>query len=200
MKKHISLEFFSELYIAFNKPYGVISQFTPKAGYITLKKFDFPKGVYPCGRLDADSEGLLILTNDGYFNQILTNPKYKKIKTYWAQVERIIDEEALLKIRNGIVLNDGPTLPAEIKIMEEPALPPRIPPIRYRKTVPTSWVELKIREGRNRQVRRMLAHVGYPVLRLFRYSIGDVNTSSLEIGQWRYLSEDEILNLKKERK
>jgi 23S rRNA pseudouridine2457 synthase len=165
-----------------------------------LKKFDFPKGVYPCGRLDADSEGLLILTNDGYFNQILTNPKYKKIKTYWAQVERIIDEEALLKIRNGIVLNDGPTLPAEIKIMEEPALPPRIPPIRYRKTVPTSWVELKIREGRNRQVRRMLAHVGYPVLRLFRYSIGDVNTSSLEIGQWRYLSEDEILNLKKERK
>lgn len=180
------------IYLAFYKPYGVLSQFSPKNNYRTLKEFNFPPGVYPCGRLDYDSEGLLILSNDGKFNQRVTNPIFKKEKKYLLQVERIITEEALKKLEKGVLLNDGWTLPAKARIIDEPDLPPRIPPIRFRKTVPTSWVELIITEGRNRQCRRMLASVGFPVLRLVRWAVGIVSLDGLEQGKYRELTKEEI--------
>ncbi len=182
--------------IIFNKPYGVLSQFTPEHGHRSLAEFGFPAGVYPAGRLDQDSEGLLLLTSDGALQAYISDPRHKTPKTYWAQVEKEIDEEALKKLRRGVTLNDGPALPCGARALPDPGLPPRDPPIRFRKTVPTSWAELVLREGRNRQVRRMLAGVGFPVLRLLRRAIGPLTTEGLEPGRWRVLTEKETASLR----
>lgn len=178
--------------ILFNKPYGVLSQFTHEHGHKSLADFNLPKKVYAAGRLDADSEGLLVLTSDGKLHARIAEPKHKLPKTYFAQVERIITEEALQKLRNGIMLKDGMTLPCEAEIMEDPGLPERTPPIRKRKTIPTCWVRIVLREGRNRQVRRMLAATGFPVLRLLRHSIGHLTIEGIEPGSWREASEEEL--------
>jgi len=171
--------------VAFHKPYGVVSQFSPLAGHETLAAFGLPKGVYACGRLDHDSEGLLLLTDDGALHHRLSDPKHKVEKVYWAQVERVPDAEALDKLRKGVKLKDGLTRPAKARLIDEPALPPRDPPIRFRKNVPTAWLELTITEGRNRQVRRMTAAVGFPTLRLVRAKIGDYSIGALKPGEWR---------------
>lgn len=179
--------------VAFYKPYGVVSQFSPLAGHRTLKDFELPPRVYPCGRLDHDSEGLLILTDDGALSQRLTDPRFHHEKTYWAQVERIPEDAALDKLRHGPRLKDGPTRPCRARLLrEEPALPPREPPIRFRKNVPTAWLELVITEGRNRQVRRMTAAVGHPTLRLVRARVGRVSLSGLEPGRWRTVDRGEL--------
>lgn len=182
--------------IIFNKPYGVLSQFTPEHGHPSLAEFNFPKGVYPAGRLDHDSEGLLLLTSDGSLQASIADPKHKTPKTYWAQVEREVTEEALARLRAGVTLNDGPALPCGARAIPDPGLPPRVPPVRFRKTVPTSWVEIVLKEGRNRQVRRMLACVGFPVLRLLRRAIGPLTAEGLEPGQWRELEAAEISGLR----
>jgi 23S rRNA pseudouridine2457 synthase len=171
--------------VAFNKPFGVLSQFTPEDGHRSLAEFGLPKGVYPCGRLDHDSEGLLLLSDDGALAHRLTDPKHKLEKVYWAQVERVPGEEALARLRKGVVLKDGLTRPAKARLIEEPALPPRDPPVRYRKNVPTAWLELAISEGKNRQVRRMTAAVGFPTLRLVRNRIGEYSLAGLQPGEWR---------------
>jgi 23S rRNA pseudouridine2457 synthase len=182
--------------IIFNKPYGVLSQFTPEHGHRSLADFAFPKGVYPAGRLDHDSEGLLLLTSDGGLQARVADPKHKLPKTYWAQVEREITPEALARLRAGLTLNDGPTRPCGARPLPDPGLPARVPPVRFRKTVPTSWAELQLKEGRNRQVRRMLAAVGFPVLRLLRRAIGPLTLAGLEPGEWRELSPAEISDLR----
>ncbi len=184
------------LYVIFYKPYGVLSQFTPGHGHPSLASFGLPRGVYAAGRLDADSEGLLFLTDDGRLQSRIAEPKHKVPKTYLAQVERVITPEALEKLRAGVVLRDGPTLPCEARLTAEPALPPREPPIRFRKSVPVSWVAMELREGRNRQVRRMLAAVGFPVLRLVRSAIGPLNLEGLAPGEWRELSAKEVSALR----
>lgn len=177
--------------IAFNKPYGVLSQFTdPEANRPTLADYIHIPKVRPAGRLDFDSEGLLILTSDGILQARIADPRYKLAKTYWVQVEGIPDSPAISKLKNGVILKDGPTRKAEVKCIEEPkAIWPRTPPIRYRASIPTSWLEITISEGRNRQVRRMTAAVGHPTLRLIRSSIGPWNIEGLEPGQWRQLSQ-----------
>ena len=172
--------------IALNKPYLVHCKFTDQEGRPTLAQFGLPPRVYVAGRLDHDSEGLLLLTDDGKLNQRLTDPRWKAPKTYCVQVEGTPSEDALARLRAGVELNDGPTLPAEASLIAEPVwLWPRTPPIRVRKTVPDAWIELAIREGRNRQVRRMTATVGLPTLRLIRVSIGDYALDGLTPGQWR---------------
>jgi 23S rRNA pseudouridine2457 synthase len=174
--------------IAFNKPHLVHCKFTDDAGRPTLATFGLPPRVHVAGRLDHDSEGLLLLTDDGKLNQRLTDPRFKQPKTYLVQVEGTAppDGDALRKLREGVVLNDGPTLPAEAKAIDPPAwIWPRVPPVRFRKTVPDCWIELVIREGRNRQVRRMTASVGLPTLRLVRVSIGEHRLGDLAPGQWR---------------
>ena len=183
--------------IIFYKPFGVLSQFTPKDGHDSLADFGLPKGVYAAGRLDHDSEGLLLLTGDGALQSFISEPRHKTQKTYWAQVEREITAEAIEKLRAGPVLSDGPTLPCSARLIEEPAIAPRVPPIRFRKTVPTSWVEVKIREGRNRQVRRMLAKVGFPVLRLLRCRVGPFTIDGLAPGQWREATKEEMQSVKR---
>jgi 23S rRNA pseudouridine2457 synthase len=173
--------------LLFNKPHGVICQFSRDGVHPTLKDYIVLPDFYPAGRLDTDSEGLLVLTDDGKLQHRITDPKYKMPKTYWVQVEGIPDDSALKKLKQGIQLKDGMTLPAEAGMIDEPTgLWVRNPPVRFRKSSPTSWLELKIREGRNRQIRRMTAAVGFPTLRLIRYSIGDWTLSGIDSGQWRF--------------
>jgi len=171
--------------ILFNKPFNVLCQFTDKEGRKTLSDFISIINVYAAGRLDYDSEGLIILTDDGKLQNIISDPTHKLVKTYWVQVEGTPNEKSLDILRNGVVLKDGKTKPAEAKLISEPKIWERIPQVRQRKNIPTSWIELKITEGKNRQVRRMTAAVGYPTLRLIRYSIGDWHINQLKPGEWR---------------
>lgn len=174
--------------VLLNKPYGVLSQFTPEGKWRALDEFIPLKGVYVAGRLDADSEGLLILTDDGKLQAKIADPKHKLEKTYWAQVEGVPDEAALDQLRAGIKLADFTARPARVRLIEEPqGLWPRHPPIRFRAAIATSWLEIRISEGKNRQVRRMTAAIGYPTLRLIRAAIGRQTLDGLALGQWRQI-------------
>jgi 23S rRNA pseudouridine2457 synthase len=171
--------------ILFNKPFGVLCQFTDNEGRPTLTDFIEDRDVYAAGRLDRDSEGLVVLTDDGRLQHKITDPKNKMDKTYWVQVERIISDEALLALAEGVELRDGITRPASARRIDEPGnLWPRDPPIRERRNIPTSWLALTIREGRNRQVRRMTAAVGFPTLRLIRYRVGSWTIDGIDSGQF----------------
>lgn len=180
-------------YILFNKPYAVLSQFTSEDGKQSLQDFGFPRDVYPVGRLDYDSEGLLLLTDDNEIKHRLTDPKFKLPKTYLVQVERIPSAGSLQQLCAGVVIEGRKTRPAEVRLLDhEPDIPPRSVPIRFRKTVPTAWIELTIREGRNRQVRKMTAAVGHPTLRLVRIKIGNISMGDLQPGQWKVIGREEI--------
>lgn len=182
--------------VLFHKPYGVLSQFTPLDGHPSLSGFGLPAGLYAAGRLDHDSEGLLLLTSDGALHHRLTDPRFAHPRTYLAQVERVPAPEALERLKAGPVLSDGPTRPCGVRLLEEgPPLPPRDPPVRFRKSVPTAWLELTLTEGRNRQVRRMTAAVGHPTLRLVRVRIGALSLEGLAPGRWRALTPSELRGL-----
>jgi 23S rRNA pseudouridine2457 synthase len=186
-------------YILFYKPYGVLSQFTQNQeqdNQETLKNYISIPDIYAVGRLDADSEGLLLLTNDGKLQHRLTDPKFGHWRTYLAQVEKIPDESALDKLRNGILIPKYQTLPAQVELLPtEPNLPPRNPPIRFRQNIPTAWLQLSLTEGKNRQVRRMTAAVGFPTLRLVRVGIANLKLGSLQPGEWRDLTKQELKDL-----
>ncbi len=173
--------------VAFNKPYGVLCQFTDRStpARPTLAGFGLPPEIYPAGRLDFDSEGLLLLTDDGALAHRLTDPRHKQPKTYWVQVEGDPDPTQLQRLRQGVMLKDGPTLPALASRIDPPALWPREPPVRFRRTVPDAWLEITLHEGRNRQVRRMTAAVGLPTLRLVRVAMGEIRLDALTSGEWR---------------
>ena len=179
--------------IAFNKPYGVLSQFTSDGSpNRPLAEFGFPKGVYAIGRLDADSEGLLLLSDEPELNERLLHPRQEHEREYWVQVERLPNETSLQKLSRGVMIQGRRTLPCRARMLEpEPEIPPRVPPIRMRKTVPTCWLSLKLIEGRNRQVRRMTAAIGHPTLRLIRVRIGNFELGSLPPGEWRELNTPE---------
>lgn len=179
------------------KPYGMLSQFTPEAGHAVLGDlYNFPKDVYPVGRLDADSEGLLLLTNDKSLNNRLLDPSNAHWRTYFIQVEGDIDKPSLIKLEQPLQIKIGKeiykTLPSRALKIEEPELPPRIPPIRERKNIPTSWIKLELREGKNRQVRKMTAQIGYPTLRLVRTSIGSFNMEAMTSGEVREINREEL--------
>jgi 23S rRNA pseudouridine2457 synthase len=180
-------------YILFHKPFGVLSQFTSEDGARSLSEFDLPKGIYPAGRLDKDSEGLLFLTDDGPLIDKLLHPKNEKSKTYWALVERIPRSQDLQKMRLGLKIEDYFTNPCEVKILDpQPLVPPRDPPVRVRKTVPDIWLEIQLTEGKNRQVRKMTAAIGHPTLRLIRKSIANLELGELAPGFWREIQRSEI--------
>ena len=183
-------------YIIFNKPYGILSQFSGESR--TLQSYIPIKNVYPVGRLDRDSEGLLLLTDDGRFQHRLSDPKFAHPRTYWAQVEGLPEEKALRRLAQGVTIQDYRTRPARVRMLfAEPDLPPRDPPIRFRKNVPTAWIELVLIEGRNRQVRRMTAAVGHPTLRLVRVAIGGLKLQALPPGEWRDPTAEELRRLQR---
>ena len=184
-------------YIIFHKPYGVLSQFTQESPkHITLKEYIDVPDVYAVGRLDWDSEGLLLLTNDGQLQHRLAHPRFCHQRTYWAQVERIPDINAINQLQSGVEIQDYRTRPAQVRLLlEEPSVVQRIPPIRFRKSIPTAWLEMTLTEGKNRQVRRMTAAVGFPTLRLIRISIGNIQLDDLSPGQWRELTSLEVTRL-----
>ena len=182
-------------YIAFYKPYGVLCQFTGESDDRTLSEFGLPSEVYAVGRLDKDSEGLLFLTNDGAFNHKVASPKFNKLKTYLVQVERVPIESDLDKLRKGVLIKGGMTKPAKVHLLGDLDIPERNPPIRFRKSVPTCWLELKISEGKNRQVRRMTAAIGHPTLRLIRTHIASLSLDSLKEGEWRDVTKEEVFRL-----
>lgn len=187
-----------KLYYLFNKPYRVLCQFSPVEGKLTLKDFlDLPKDVYPLGRLDYDSEGLLILTNDGLLYNRLIDPRFNHSRTYLVQVEGVPDEAAIEKLRKGVVIDKRKTKNANVKLLsDEPEIWERTPPIRFRKSIPTSWLEIELFEGRNRQIRKMTAAVGYPTLRLVRIKIEFLSVFNLKPGQFREMSNNEVGRLK----
>lgn len=193
--------------LLFNKPFNVLSQFTDDSGRATLADYlhhPASRGFYPAGRLDRDSEGLLLLTNNGQLQHRVSDPRHKLLKTYWVQVEGLANDEALRRLREGVALKDGVTLPAKVRIISAPVLWPRSPPVRIRQSVPTHWLELGIAEGKNRQVRRMTAAVGLPTLRLVRTAIGPWRIDDLAPGEFRFcevnLPQSPSQNLKRQQR
>jgi 23S rRNA pseudouridine2457 synthase len=180
--------------VLFNKPFGVLSQFSPSAGRPTLRDFLPARDIYPAGRLDAESEGLLVLTADGGLQHRISDPRHKLPKVYWAEVEGVPDDTALARLGRGVKLPDYTTRPAQVRLSSAPSwLWPRVPPVRFRRHIPTSWLEIVLTEGRNRQVRRMTAAFGFPTLRLVRYAVGEWTIGGLLPGQWRALEVTRLL-------